>query len=75
MVFLIQNSQNCDTVALQLKIDELVRATSGADDSLLDLEKLDEKHLGEKRQEYLHMAEKARNELGRRKAQDATQTA
>lgn len=63
MVFLIQNTQNRDTEALQIKLDELIRATRGAKNLMLDLEELDEKELEEIRGSYLKMAEKARKEL------------
>ncbi len=62
MVFLIQNTQNRDTEALQLKIDELIRVTQGAKNTLLDLEELDEEQLEELRLHYERMAKMARGE-------------
>ena len=66
MVFLIQNTQNRDTEALQIKLDELIRAVKGARNEVLDLEELDESQLEEIRKEYLHLAENAREHLERR---------
>ena len=63
MVFLIQNSQNRDTQAIQIKLDELIRATSGAHVALLDLEKLSEEELSEIRKDYGHLADLAREHL------------
>ena len=60
MVFLIQNTQNRDTVAIQLKLDELIRATRGAHNALLDLEELDENLLDEFRARYELLARTAR---------------
>ena len=72
MVFLIQNTQNRDTEALQVKLDELIRATKDADDCLLDLEELDDKELDKIRASYEELAEKARRELqGRRGGGDS----
>ena len=65
MVFLIQNTQNRDSYALQIKLDELIRATQGAHDALLDLEELDEETLAEMRKRYVTLAKIAREELGR----------
>lgn len=62
MVFLIQNTQNRDTEALQLKLDELIRVTKGAKNALLDLEELDEEQLEELRLHYERMAKMARGE-------------
>ena len=45
MVFLIQNSQNRDTIAMQVKLDELVRSIKAARNSVLNLEELEEKEL------------------------------
>ncbi|OYU39552.1 MAG: hypothetical protein CFE33_09250 [Pseudorhodobacter sp. PARRP1] len=61
MVFLIQNTQNRDTQAIQLKLDELIRATKGAHNALLDLEELDEKALEAFRIRYEALARDARN--------------
>lgn len=63
MVFLIQNTQNRDTQALQLKLDELIRVTQGAHNALLDLEHLDEYELERIREPYAQLAEKARRSL------------
>lgn len=60
MVFLIQNSQDHDTAAIQLKLDELIRATNGAHNALLDLEELDEKAIAEFRARYIQLAREAR---------------
>src|SRR5688572_5188195 len=60
MVFIIQNSQNRDTEALQIKIDELIRANRGAENALLDLENLPQNSLDEFRDHYRKLAEHAR---------------
>jgi low affinity Fe/Cu permease len=63
MVFLIQNTQNRDTEALQIKLDEIIRAIEGAHNALLDLEELDDEELEEIRSDYLKLAETARVKL------------
>jgi low affinity Fe/Cu permease len=63
MVFLIQNTQNRDSEAVQIKLDELIRAVEGAENALLDLEELDECELDVLREKYLKMAEEARSKL------------
>ena len=65
MVFLIQNTQNRDTEAIQIKLDELIRATKGAHNALLDLEELEEAHLDAFRAKYQALAGAARAELSR----------
>ena len=67
MVFLIQNTQNRDTEALQVKLDELIRVTEGAHLVLLDLEELDDKQLDKVRANYEKLATKAREDLKRGK--------
>lgn len=63
MVFLMQNTQNRDTEALQVKLDELIRVTEGAHTALLDLEELEDKDLERIRAEYTRIARKARAAL------------
>ena len=65
MVFLIQNTQNRDTEALQVKLDELIRVTQGAHLVLLDLEELDDRQLDRICQTYQRLAAKAREDLKR----------
>lgn len=65
MVFLIQSTQNRDTGAIQLKLDELIRATAGAHNALLDLEELEETRIEEFRARYERLAADAREQLGK----------
>jgi low affinity Fe/Cu permease len=67
MVFLIQNTQNRDSEAIQIKLDALVKAATNIDNALLDLEELDEDELEMIRCRYLAMAEKARHARTSRK--------
>jgi low affinity Fe/Cu permease len=60
MVFLIQNTQNRDTEALQIKLDELIRSLESAHNALLDLEELDDEELDLIREDYLKLAKAAR---------------
>jgi low affinity Fe/Cu permease len=66
MVFLIQNTQNREADAVQLKLDEVIRSLRHARNTLLDLEDLDDKELQRLREQYLQMAERARVRLGER---------
>ena len=65
MVFLIQNTQNRDSAVVQLKLDELIRAASGAHNALLDLEELTEQDLDLLRARYQTQAREAREDLNR----------
>ena len=67
MVFLIQSTQNRDTVAMQVKLDELIRVSKPAHNALLDLEEMDEKDLEHLRASYEELAAAARKKLKRRK--------
>ena len=62
MVFLIQNTQNRDTEALQIKLDELIRVQREANNALLDLEELDDDELDRIRQVYLELARRERDQ-------------
>ena len=63
MVFLIQNTQNRDTEAIQIKLDELIRATAGAHNALMDLEEMDEALLDQFRAKYQVLAKSARGKI------------
>jgi low affinity Fe/Cu permease len=63
MVFLIQNTQNRDSEAMHVKMDELIRALEGAHNALLDLEELDDKTLDAIRERYRKLAAKAREDI------------
>lgn len=65
MVFLIQNTQNRDTGALQAKLDELIRVTDGAHNALLDLEELESAEMEHIRDTYRRLAAKAREAVRR----------
>ena len=73
MVFLIQSTQNRDTEALQVKMDELIRAVGHARNELLDLEELEERDLDGLKQTFIELAKKARGErLQRRQPRSET---
>jgi len=67
MVFLIQNTQNRDSQAVHVKIEELIRVMRGTHNALLDLEELSDEDLNRIRSNYTALAEKARADLGRGK--------
>jgi len=67
MVFLIQNTQNRDSEAMQVKLDELIRANKLAHNALLDLENLEEDELDVIRADYEKLADKAREVIETRK--------
>jgi low affinity Fe/Cu permease len=74
MVFLIQNSQNRDSAAMQIKLDELIRALQGAHNELVDLEDMTERDLEKMKAHYTRLAEKARTKLKKNPARDDDQT-
>ena len=60
MVFLIQSTQNRDAIAVQVKLDELLRVTAGAHNVLMDLEELEDEELQHIRRVYIKLAAEAR---------------
>ncbi|MGZ6315682.1 MAG: low affinity iron permease family protein [Anaerolineales bacterium] len=71
MVFLIQNTQNRDSEATQLKLDELIRAIGGAENTLIDLEEREEGDLDQVRETYQQLANAARVASQRKKRKAA----
>jgi len=63
MVFLIQNTQNRDAQAMQVKLDELIRAVEGAHNALVNLEDRDDEELNKLRRGYADLAERARRDV------------
>jgi low affinity Fe/Cu permease len=63
MLFIIQNSQNRHTIAIQLKLDEIIRATKGAHNEMMDIEKLTDEDLGKIQKKYGLLAEKTKEDL------------
>lgn len=63
MVFLIQNAQNRDSKAIQLKLDELIRAQKGARNKMIDLERLDDKQLARLQDEFQRICDEDAEEL------------
>lgn len=73
MVFIIQNSQNRDTAAMQIKLDELIHRIEGARNELLDLEELDADKIEDIRKEFETLAGKARQASRESASQAAAQ--
>jgi low affinity Fe/Cu permease len=65
MVFLIQNTQNCGSAVVQMKLDGLIGAASGAHNALLDLEELTERDFDLLRSRYQALARGVREDLKR----------
>jgi low affinity Fe/Cu permease len=65
MVFLIQNTQNRESRATQVKLDEIIRALEGAHNSLLNLEDMEDSELERIHARYVALAKQARNALDR----------
>lgn len=63
MVFLIQNTQNRDTAAIHIKLDEVIRALEGAHNAVLDLEEMGDRDLERLRKDYASLAKTARDKL------------
>ncbi|MDO8805031.1 MAG: low affinity iron permease family protein [Elusimicrobiota bacterium] len=63
MLFIIQNSQNRHTIAIQLKLDEIIRATKGAHNEMMDIEKLTDEDLEKIQKKYGLLAQKTKEDL------------
>lgn len=63
MLFIIQNSQNRHTIAIQLKLDEIIRATKGAHNEMMDIEKLTDEDLSKIQKKYGLLAEQTKDDL------------
>ena len=63
MLFIIQNSQNRHTIAIQLKLDEIIRATHGAHNEMMDIEKLTDEDLVSIQKKYGLLAQKTKEDL------------
>jgi low affinity Fe/Cu permease len=63
MLFIIQNTQNRHTIAIQLKLDEIIRATKGAHNEMMDIEKLTDEDLSKIQKKYGLLAEKTKEDL------------
>jgi low affinity Fe/Cu permease len=74
MVFLIQNAQNRDAEAVQIKLDELIRAVESANNEMIDLEGLDEEELDLLRTDYVKLAKRARRALSRKNSKTGKKT-
>ena len=75
MVFVIQNSQNRDGLALQIKLDEIIRAVGTAHNEFIDLEDRSHDELDEIKSQFAKVALKARNGKGRRSQHSAAKKA
>jgi low affinity Fe/Cu permease len=75
MVFLLQNSQNRDTTAMHVKLDELIRAMKAAHNTILNLEELGDEELEALRREYHRLGAEARDKIeAARKVSQSRQT-
>src|SRR3989338_6949747 len=63
MLFIIQNSQHRHTIAIQLKLDEIIRATKGAHNEMMDIEKLTDEDLVTIQKKYGLLAERTKEDL------------
>jgi len=63
MVFVLQNSQNREAIAMHLKLDELIRATGGARNTMIDLDKLSDDQLAALEQEFLRICGEAEHDV------------